>query len=225
MTKEREGELLMVGLSFMESWFPILSIISLSYIGALHTYAFSLLFTLILFLAIMLKKKLFAELKNRDSYKDLLLATFWITALFVLIFIGMQYTTAGNTSVITYLQLFFAYLYFNILGKEKIDFIHGIGALIMGIGAMVILLPNDLSFNKGDWIILLSASIAPVANLYSKRARKSFSSETILGFRTLVALPVISLLAWLIEPEVSLENMQKALPLCCSYRFDCFWCL
>ena len=212
MTKEREGELLMVGLSVLESWFPILSIISLSYIGALHTYAFSLLVSLFFFLAIMLKKKLFIELKNRDAYKDLLLTSFWITTLFALVFIGMQYTTAGNMSVIIFLQLFFSYLYFNILGKEKMDFIHGIGAFIMGVGAIIILFPDDLNFNKGDLIILLAAAIAPITNLYSKKARLFCSSETVLGVRTLIALPVISLLAWLIEPQIDFLDLQKALP-------------
>jgi len=212
MTQEREGELMMIGLSILESWFPILSIIAISSIGALHTYAFSLLVSLIFFLAIMLKKNLFIELKNKKAYKDLLLTSFWITTLFSLVFIGMQYTTAGNMSVIIFLQLFFSYLYFNILGKEKIDLIHTIGAFIMGIGAIIILLPEDLNFNKGDWIILFAASIAPIANLYSKRARKFCSSETILGFRTIVAFPIVSLLAWIIEPQINLEAIQKALP-------------
>lgn len=212
MTKEREGELLMVGLSVFESWFPILSIVSLSYIGALHTYAFSLFVSLFFFLSIMIKKRLFNELANRAAYRDLLFTSFWITVLFVLVFIGMQYTTAGNMSVIIFLQLFFSYLYFNIFGKDKMDFIHSLGAFIMGVGAIIILLPNDLNFNKGDLIILLAAAIAPIANLYSQRARKFCSSETILGFRTIIALPIISLLAWIIEPEISFENLKDALP-------------
>ena len=212
MTKEREGELLMIGLSILESWFPILSIVAISYIGALHTYAFSLLVSFFFFLALMLKKNLFIELKNKNAYKDLLLTSFWITTLFSLVFIGMQYTTAGNMSVIIFLQLFFSYLYFNVFGKEKMDLIHSMGAFVMGVGAIIILIPDDLTFNKGDWIILIGAIIAPIANLYSKRARKFCSSETILGFRTLTALPVIALLAWIIEPEVNLEDIQNALP-------------
>jgi drug/metabolite transporter (DMT)-like permease len=173
---------------------------------------FSLLVSLLFFLSLMLKKNLFIELKNKNAYKDLLLTSFWITTLFSLVFIGMQYTTAGNMSVIIFLQLFFSYLYFNVFGKDKMNFIHSLGAFIMGVGAIIILLPDELNFNQGDWIILLAAIIAPIANLYSKRAREFCSSETILGFRTLVALPVISLLAWLIEPQINIENIQKAIP-------------
>jgi len=212
MTKEREGELLMLGLALLESWFPILSIVSMSYIGALHTYAFSLVIALIFFIAIMAKRNRFVELKNKEAYKDLFLTSFWITALFTLVFIGMRYTTAGNMAVIIFLQLLFAYLYFNVFGREKMDALHLAGALIMGAGALIVLIPNEMTFNKGDLLILAGAAIAPFANLYQKRARTFCSSETILGFRTVVGLPFILLLAWAYEPAIQYGNFIHALP-------------
>jgi drug/metabolite transporter (DMT)-like permease len=212
MTKEREGEILIVGLAILESWFPIFSIVSISYIGALHTYTYSLLIALAFFIMIMFKRDRFKELKNREAYKDLLLTSFWITSLFALVFVGMRYTTAGNMAVIIFLQLLFAYLYFNVFGKEKMHTLHVSGALIMGIGALIILIPNELILNKGDLLILVAAAIAPVANLYQKRAREFCSSETILGFRTLVGLPFIALMAWAFEPAVRYDAFVSALP-------------
>jgi len=212
MTKEREGELLMLGLAMIESWFPILSIVSMSYIGALHTYMYSLIIALVFFIVIMFKRDRFKELKNKEAYKDLLLTSFWITTLFLLVFIGMQYTTAGNMAVIIFLQLLFAYLYFNVIGKEKMDSLHLIGAFIMGVGALIILVPDDLSFNKGDLLILVGAAIAPFANFYQKRARTYCSSETILGFRTVVGLPFIAVMAWYFEPATTYEGLMSALP-------------
>ncbi|MDY0120644.1 MAG: DMT family transporter [Sulfurimonas sp.] len=212
MTKEREGELFTVGLSVLESLFPILSIITISLVGALHTYAFSLFIALLFFLVLMWKKNLFIELKNTSAYRDLLLTSFYITLLFVLVFIGLRYTTAGNMSVIIFLQLLFSYLYFNIFGKEKMDLLHTLGALIMGIGALIILFPDDMQLNKGDLLIFIAAAVAPIANYYSKRARKHYTSETILGFRTLIALPVIALLAFIFEPSFTLGDFYAALP-------------
>ena len=212
MTKEREGELFTVVLSVLESLFPILSIITISLVGALHTYAFSLFVALLFFLIIMWKKNLFVELHNKKAYKDLFLTSFFITLLFVFIFLGLRYTTAGNMSVIIFLQLLFSYLYFNIFGKEKMDRLHTLGALLMGIGALVILFPDDMQLNRGDLLIFLAAAIAPIANYYSKRARKHCASETILGFRTLVALPVITLLALLFEPPLLKDSFFAALP-------------
>ena len=212
MKREREGELLMVGLSILESWFPILSIVAMSYVGALHTYMYSLVIAFFFYMAIMYKRDRFKELKNRDAYKDLLLTTFWITFIFTLIFIGMRYTTAGNMAVIVFLQVLFSYLYFNVFGKEKMETIHLIGALVMGVGALVILFPENFVFNKGDWLILISAAAAPVVNLYQKRAREYCSAETILGFRTVVGFPFVALMAYLLEPAVSYENFMSALP-------------
>ncbi len=212
MTKEREGEILMVGLSILESWFPIFSIVAMSYIGALHTYTYSLLIALVFFIMIMFKRDRFKELKNKAAYKDLLLTSFWITSLFALVFIGMRYTTAGNMAVIIFLQLLFSYLYFNLLGKEKMHTLHLWGAFIMGSGALIILIPDELTFNKGDLLILVAAAIAPIANLYQKRAREFCSSETILGFRTFVGLPFIALMAWVFEPAVEYNAFVSALP-------------
>ncbi|SFZ97764.1 hypothetical protein MNB_SV-5-134 [hydrothermal vent metagenome] len=202
----------MFGLVFIESWFPILSIVAMSYVGALHTYAYALMVALVFFFVIMKKRKRFSELKNREAYKDLLLTSFWITSLFALIFIGIQYTTAGNMAVIMVLQLLFSYLYFNVLGKEKMSTKHIVGAAIMGVGALLILIPDDLSFNKGDLLILLAAIIAPIANLFQKRARNYCSAETILGFRTLVGLPFIGLLAYIYEAPTTYNNFMLALP-------------
>ena len=212
MTKEREGEVLMIGLTVLESWFPILSIVAMSYVGALHTYMYSLVVAFFFYMAIMYKRDRFKELKNRAAYKDLLLTTFWITFIFTLIFIGMRYTTAGNMAVIVFLQVLFSYLYFNVFGKEKMETIHLIGAFIMGVGALVILFPEDFAFNKGDWLILISAAAAPIVNLYQKRAREYCSAETILGFRTVVGFPFVALLAYFLEPAVTYDNFILALP-------------
>ena len=212
MTKEREGEVLMIGLTVLESWFPILSIVAMSYVGALHTYMYSLVVAFFFYMAIMYKRDRFKELKNRAAYKDLLLTTFWITFIFTFIFIGMRYTTAGNMAVIVFLQVLFSYLYFNVFGKEKMETIHLIGAFIMGVGALVILFPEDFAFNKGDWLILISAAAAPIVNLYQKRAREYCSAETILGFRTVVGFPFVALLAYFLEPAVSYDNFVLALP-------------
>ena len=61
-----------------------------------------LCWSLLFFFIIMQQKNLFVELKNPKAYRDLLLTSFWITTMFVLVFLGIQYTTAGNMSVIIF---------------------------------------------------------------------------------------------------------------------------
>lgn len=202
----------MLLLSLIESWFPILSLFSIPLIGAIYSYTLSIFIATVIFLTLVVYQQKVPELFQRNALKDLLLTTLFINLLFVLVFIGLQYTTAGNMAVIIFLQLLFAYLYFNVFGSDRLSPMHTAGAVVMGIGALTVLIPDDLSFNRGDLIILIAAAIAPFANLYQKRARGFVSSETILAFRNVVALPVILLLAYLSEPLPTKVNLIEAAP-------------
>ena len=212
MQEERKGEIYMLLLSLIESWFPILSLFSIPLIGAIYSYTFAIVIATVIFLSLLVYQKKVPELFQKNALKDLLLTTLFINLLFVLVFIGLQYTTAGNMAVIIFLQLLFAYLYFNLFGSDTLSPMHTAGAAVMGLGALTVLVPDDLSFNRGDLIILIAAAIAPFANLYQKRARSYVSSETILAFRNVVALPVIFALAYLFEPVPTAENLIKAAP-------------
>ncbi len=212
MQEERKGEIYMLLLSLLESWFPIFSLFSIALIGAMFSFAFSVSIATIIFLSLVIYQKKLSELFRKDARKDLLLTTFFINLLFVLAFTGLQYTTAGNMAVIIFMQLFFAYLYFNVFGDHKLSMTHTIGAVIMAVGAFLMLIPDDLSLNKGDLIIFIAAALAPFANLYQKRARTYVSSETILAFRNIVALPVLFGIAFMTEPFPSQENLINALP-------------
>ncbi len=211
MTKEREGELLAILLSVLEGIFPIWSIIAVKKIGAIHSYAGGLIFATIFFSALIFLKKRFDEFLKREALKDLILTSLLITILFSLLYIGLSYTTAANMSVILLMQIFFSYLYFNLFGKEKMDPIHSLGALLMGIGALIVLFPGEFRINKGDLLILLAAAIAPIANLYQKKAREKVSSETILLFRTVFALPFVLAFAYFFEPPVKWQEYKEVL--------------
>ncbi|WP_457598493.1 DMT family transporter [Hydrogenimonas sp.] len=213
MTKEREGEFYALLLSIIESWFPILTIWAIAYVGAIHTYAYAVTVAVLLFLFLSYRHATLLKLFDVAARRDLLLTALFITLLFLLLYIGLRYTTAGKMSLIIFLQLLFAYLYFNILGSQKMTLLHTLGAFTMGIGALVILFPKEFGgINIGDGLILLAAAVAPVANYYQQRARRYVASETVLLFRYLFALPLLYLLAHLFEPEPSLKQFLDALP-------------
>lgn len=212
MNNERKGEIYLFSQSLFESWFPIILIFAYSFITPIFAYSINISIAAIFFLFLIFYKKKFHEFKRKEAYKDLLLTTLFITLLFLFIFTGLQYTTATNMSVIIFLQLLFSFLYFNIIGKEYISLKHIIGASLMGFGAIVILFPDDLSFNKGDVLIFFAAMIAPIANYYQKRARKHVSVEIILAFRYILSLPFLLIFAFLLEPVPSIQNLNNAMP-------------
>ncbi len=202
MTKEREGELYAFLLSLLESWFPILTIRAIAYVGAIHTYAYALVVAILFFLILSWRHGTLGRLLDKEARRDLLLTSLFITLMFLCIYIGLRYTTAGNMSLIIFTQLFFAYLYFNVLGDERMDPLHTFGAFSMGVGAMIVLFPEEFGgLNPGDALILLAAAIAPVANYYQQRARRHVPSETVLLFRYLFALPLLLVFAQILWIE------------------------
>ena len=200
----------MLTLTLFESWFPIISLFAIGLIGSLYSYAFTVLLATLVFVAIMLGRNKLGELRKTEAYRDLLLTSFFITLLFGLVFTGLKYTTAGNTAVILFLQLVFSYLYFNLIGREKMSALHTTGAFIMGTGALIVLFPADFALNKGDLLILAAAAIAPVANLYQKRARVLVSSETVLAFRSVVSLPFLFGIAYFTEAPPTVGALREA---------------
>lgn len=212
MTQEKEGEILMVIVSILESLFPIISIFSIVLIGAIYSYAFVLVIATFILTFLLIFKKQFKSLFNFQAQKNLLLTSFFITTLFLLVFLSLRYTTAGNVAVLLFMQLLFSYIYFNLFGSEKMSSIHTFGATLMGVGAIVMLFPAQWDFNIGDILALVAAAIAPIANMYQKRARVYVSSITILTYRNIVALPIVFLAALMFEPLPTPDSLMKALP-------------
>jgi len=212
MRQEREGELLMVLISILESLFPIIALFSIVLVGALFSYALVLVIATIILIFLLIYKKEHLSLFNPEAQKDLLLTSLFITTLFLLLFLSLRYTTAGNVAVLVFLQLLFSYLYFNLFGSEKMRALHLTGAAFMGIGALVMLMPDELQFNLGDALALSAAAIAPIANLYQKRARKYVSTVTILTYRNILAIPVVFAAAYIFEPVPASDALIKASP-------------
>lgn len=209
---ERLGELFIIFLSFFEGWFPIVTMIILQTMTPVFAYSFTLMFVIMLFLTIVLLKKKASEFFYWSAWPDLLLSSFFITLMFVCLFSGLVYTTVSNMAVLIFLQVLFSFLYFNVLGNEPFSRVHLLGAVLMTCGALIILFPKQLHLNIGDLLILLAAAIAPIANLFQKRALKLVSSETILAFRSIIALPVLLFMACALEPEPDREMIMIALP-------------
>lgn len=212
MQNERKGEILVAILSILEGLFPIFSLFTIALIGAIYSYAFVVFIATLLLTAILLMKKQWSTLFIRKAQKDLLLTSLFITMMFLLLFLSLRYTSAGNVAVLIFLQLLFSYMYFNIFGSEELTRLHTLGAFIMGSGAVIILFPEDLQFNIGDAMALAAAAIAPIANLYQKRARTHVGTITILTYRNIAALPVLFTMALLLEPLPEQAKLITALP-------------
>ncbi|WP_243755466.1 DMT family transporter [Thiomicrorhabdus sp. 6S3-12] len=196
-----KGETYSLALTLLESWFPVVAAMSVVALGSLHSYFYSLvLASMVLFLWWWRSGKLH-DLRQKAAYWPLFMTSFLITSLYILLFIALQLTSATNVALILFLQVLFGYLFLGRRREEKLGFLHLIGALMMMLGAMIVLFPGELEFRLGDFLVLLAAMIAPVANLYQKQARLHVSSQSILMIRSVIALPFVYFLASLLEPS------------------------
>lgn len=210
LTDKQQGAAYILGISLIEGWFPILAALSFNLIGSLYSYFFSLLFATIVLMGFAIVQRKMHEFLCAAAYKDVLLTSFFITSLFALIFLALQYTSPGQVNLILFLQVLFSYLFFQRLKEERVEGTTRIGIVLMTLGAIFVLFPLNWQFNTGDLLVLLAAIIAPFANFYQKRARKRISSVSLLSMRTLIALPFIGVLAWWFNADLNTEKLQQA---------------
>lgn len=200
INEQRRGEYFLLAEEFLWGWFPIVTLLTYQFLDPLWSMAITILLSSLFFGGIMARRRLWPELARREGWPDLAGASFFIMLLFILLFIGLSRTTAGNAALILFLQVFFTYFYFNLLKGEQMKRVHLAGMGLMSVGAILVLLPDEAGFNSGDLLVLLAAIIAPAANRYQQRARARVSAVTLLFVRNLSSLPVLFLLAWLLAP-------------------------
>ena len=211
LSKERQGELLILGSASLWGLFPIITVLSYNTLSPLLSLAYSSLFAALFFAIITTKKKKWHELRNKKALKYVLLATLFTGILYyLLIFIGLHFTTPGNTSIVALTEIFFSFLFFHVLKKEKIPKHHVVGAVLMIIGALIVLFPNLKMFHSGDLLVLLASAVAPFGNFFAQKARKQVATETIMLVRSVLSGGIIFLLALLLHTQLSFTSARDS---------------
>jgi len=209
LQKQHTGELSLLAFTFFEGWFPVITLLILQYIQPIYSYLLTICFASLTFLSVLFIQGKLPQLIQFSAYRPLILSATLMSLAFVFIYTGLTYTSAGNMSILIFLQFFFSFLYFNVIGKELFSRKHLLGAFLMAFGAIIILFPENWSFNKGDLLIVLASAIAPIANYYQKQARQQVSSSTVLTFRSFFAIPILYLLAINLEIAPQWQALEK----------------
>lgn len=215
LSQDRKGEFSAYGTAILWSLFPVVTVLTVSALSPLFTAAIATGFSALFFACVLSLRKHWSELRPRAPWKDMLLATFFIGILFYgFVFVGYRFTSAGNGAVVSLMEVFFTFLIVNVfLRHERLDPLHGLGALLMVIGALFVLLPHRTeSWNIGDLFILVSTLFPPLGNVFAKRARELVSAETLMFVRSLIAAPFLLTFALILEPIPSASVLHSSLP-------------
>ena len=215
MNEERKGELYIWSMVLLWSLFPIVSAVSVSSSGPLFALAVTTFFSFLFFLFLFVRKGDWGAFKNKSALKDILFVTLFNGILFyAFFFLGLQFTSAGNASIIGLMEIFYTFLIFNVLRKEAIPREHIVGATLMIVGATIIFLPgviNDFSINPGDFIIFVGAVFGPLGNFFQRSARRKVSGEMIMLTRSFLTVPFVLMLAYAKGETISFSALSGSI--------------
>ncbi len=212
MTETKKGEIYIFLETLLWALFPVITLLSFSSLKPLASLALSTLSASVFFGFVITKKKLWKEVFSKTARKEILLGTLFVGVIFYLLqFFGISHTTAGNAALISQMEIFFSFLVFNVYKKEYFDTSHIFGALLMLLGALIILLPKSSQINPGDIFILLSTVAAPLGNVFQQKAMKKVSSFNIMFWRNTLSFPIFFLLMFIYGQNFSGADLQKSL--------------
>ena len=212
ITETRKGELFIFTEGFFWAFFPIITILSYGRLPSLISLGYSTLFASIFFGIIVLFKKTWRDLLNPLMWKYVFIIVLFIGVLFYsFYYIGLTMTTAGNASIIGLFEIFTSFLLFHVFKKESISLEYKIGSFLMVIGALIVLGKDFNHINFGDIFILIATFCPPIGNHYQQKVRKIASSETIMFLRSVLAFPLIFLLAYFLNQHSSFSDVRFSL--------------
>ncbi len=212
VSEKRKGELYLFSEIVLWAFFPIVITLSYAVLPSLVSLAWSAVFASIFLGCLVLYRKVWHEIWNMTLWKYLFFITLFIAVLYyVLYFLGLERTTAGNAALISQFEIFSTFIFFNVVRREYISAAHMVGAALMVVGVFIVLTPNFSGINMGDFFILGAALFAPIGNLYQQKARRIASSEVIVFLRTLLSIPVFFALAYLLNVHSSAGDIRSSL--------------
>ncbi len=199
---QRKGEFAAGGAALLWSFFPILTVLTVSSMPPLFTAAVSTAIAACFFTALVILRGHWRMFFETSVWKDILLATLFIGIIYYgLLFIGYRSTTAGDGAIITLTEAFFTFIIVNLLWRhEPLIPRHALGAFCMVMGAFLVLLKGmSGQWNIGNLFILVACVFSPIGNIYAQRARTKVSTEVILCVRSILSALFLFLLSLFTE--------------------------
>ncbi|MBI5135232.1 DMT family transporter [Candidatus Uhrbacteria bacterium] len=214
MTSQRQGELYILASALLWGLLPVITILSFASLPALVSLGLSTLIAAVFFAVVLTVRGRWSALKNTAVYKAIAMVTIINGVIYpALLFSGLQYTSAGNTAIIALSEVFFSFLLFHVLRRDHIPCTHIIGAVLMILGALIVLAPAYGQSRSGDLLILLASAVAPLGNYFQQQARYLVSSDAILFVRSAVSGIAILLFTLLVGPPAPRAAIIEAMPL------------
>ena len=214
LSSQRQGEAYLIGCILLWSAFPIFAQLSYSGVSPFTSLAVSSFFSAVFFATVLTIRRRWKELLHTQALLYSLYSTFFIGIIYYLLyFLSLRYSSAGNVSILALSEAFFSFLLFHIWHKEYIPKVHIYGASLILLGAVIVLVPSVTTLSVGDVLILVASAIVPFGNLYVQKARKLVHTETIIFVRAAVGSVVIFVFSYLFHVASPFPQIIHSLPI------------
>ena len=127
-------------------------------------------------------------------------------------FIGFQHTSAGNGSIILMMELFFTMGILRWWGGEYLSPAQVVGAILMLVGAVLVLFQGTFVPQKGDLLLLAATVFPPLGNFYAREARQFVSSSVVLFCRSVLSAGFLLLAALCVNGVPLIGDLQHSFP-------------
>lgn len=211
--REKNGYYYIVLEILFWSWFPLVTTLTVREIPPVFSSGASALISGIFFFFYVKTTSSFPSAISRAGVTSLLANTF-ITGvgMYLLIFYAARSTQPGNINLLLMLQILFSIFMFRKFRAESLSREEIAGSLLMMLGAIFVLMPEELKFASGDFLLIVAAFLAPIGNYFAKQARIELSAQFIMLVRSFLAGCIMLILSLLIEgrppaPALSLPWM------------------
>lgn len=208
MQKFNKGFLYLTWFLILDSLFPIISFFLMKSIPTLWIITFSVWISIFFWLIIFFKNKLFKQYKNKEILLPTFLSALFLWAGWVLYFFWIKYSSPSIAAVLLLLQIFFAFIIFNIFWKESYNKKQIVWAILMFLWWIVTLYDGNGSFiNIWALIMVIVAIVWTIWNYYTKKASLKWANPFFLLINRNILMVIVT---WLLafsfvwEPDLVL---------------------
>lgn len=217
ISKKRQAEGILFLKNIFSGLFPVLTVIAYTnHLSPLSTLAWSYVVATIFFAIILTVKKGWRKnITNVQAIKDIALATLFIAIVYhLLYYVALSFTSPQNVALISLSEAAFSFIIIGwITKKEPVSFTHLFGAALMLFAAGIVLFNNhQTSLNIGYLFILCAAAVAPIGNIFAKKALHQVSLFYLMFIRSLTGAIIFFCAAFIFEKAIPIEVIFKSLP-------------
>lgn len=213
LSEKRKGEVIMFFSAFLNGFLPVVIVLSYSHLSSLVSLFWSTLFAAGFLLLVVSYKKRWHEMRNAALWKyGILIALSIGVGVYGLYFWGLETTTPGNASIIILFEVLTSFVFFRVFKGERFSADYAFGAILMIIGAGIVLAPNFSGIHFGDLLIFAATLFSPLGNFFQQKARVIASSESVMFLRSAISAPLILILAVTLGAHATPKEVMQSLP-------------